>query len=143
MAPVVSTVLLHGQSPGLIRATCAAGLSKCPTEPAPLLEFRPWVTHSIPTLFTLDMSARRKECCANRKIAFHEALYDARVYTSSTIHSTTVRKALRKGESSQHPKDSKVRTASRLASSSNSNTSLLTINVSKFGHSPPAQADAG
>ena len=35
-----------------------------------------------------------------------------------------------------HPKDSKVRTASRLASSSNSNTSLLTINVSKFGHLP-------
>ena len=81
MAPVVSTVLLHGQSPGLIRATCAAGLSKCPTEPAPLLEFRPWVTHSIPTLFTLDMSARRKGCCANRKSDFHEAIYDARVYT--------------------------------------------------------------
>ena len=37
---------------------------------------------------------------------------------------------------SQHPKDSKVRTVSRLASSSNSNTSLLTINVSKFGHLP-------
>ena len=82
MAPVVSTVLLHGQSPGWIAATCVAGISKCPTEPAPLLEFRPWVTHSIPTLFTprlrpLDV----KRCCVNRKIAFHEALYDARVYT--------------------------------------------------------------
>ena len=27
------------------------------------------------------MSARRKGSWANRKIAFHEALYDARVYT--------------------------------------------------------------
>ena len=67
---------------------------------------------------------------------FLEGLKRNHVYASSTIHSTMVRKALRKEESSQHPKDSKVRTASRFASSSNSNTSLLTINVSKFGHSP-------
>ena len=32
----------------------------------------------------LDMSARRKRGCANRNIAFHEALYDARVYTEGS-----------------------------------------------------------